>query len=64
MKYYRTTFCQDRKGEWRWRAKAPNNRTLGESGEGFKTRRGCYDNAHATREALNNFDDMPATRKP
>ena len=34
----------DAAGEWRWRFKAPNGKTMADSGEGYTTLAGC-DNA-------------------
>lgn len=28
-------------GDWRWRLKAPNNRTIANSGEGYSNRKDC-----------------------
>ena len=36
---------KDMRGEWRWRIKSRNGRTIGDSGEGYKSR------AHARRMA-------------
>lgn len=33
---------KDRKGEWRWRLRAKNGRIVADSGEGYKSWRGCY----------------------
>ena len=40
MTYY---YYQDSKGEWRWRLKASNGRTLADSGEGYKKEQECLD---------------------
>ena len=34
-------FYKDRKGEWRWRAKARNGKILADSAEGYKRRAMC-----------------------
>jgi uncharacterized protein YegP (UPF0339 family) len=31
---------EDKSGEWRWRLRAANGRTIADSGEGYKTKRG------------------------
>jgi uncharacterized protein YegP (UPF0339 family) len=31
-------YYQDKRGEWRWRARAKNGRIVAESGEGYKRR--------------------------
>jgi len=33
---------KDVAGEWRWRLKAPNGKIIADSGEGYKTRVGCF----------------------
>ena len=35
------TIYRDMRGEYRWRLKAPNGRTLADSGEGYKRKRDC-----------------------
>ncbi|MCY4369925.1 MAG: DUF1508 domain-containing protein [bacterium] len=35
---------RDAAGEWRWRFKAPNNKIMADSGEGYESLRSC-DNA-------------------
>ena len=36
---------QDNAGEWRWRRKAPNGKTVGASSEGYHNKSDCIDNA-------------------
>ena len=31
----------DKKNEWRWNLRANNNRKMGDSGEGYKTKASC-----------------------
>jgi uncharacterized protein YegP (UPF0339 family) len=38
-------FYKDRRGEWRWRKRAGNNKIVGASSEGFKNRVDCIRNA-------------------
>ncbi len=40
MKTGKVEVYKDRKGEWRWRAVAPNGRIVADSAEGYKTRAG------------------------
>ena len=37
---------KDEKGEWRWRLKSKNGRTIADSGEGYKRRSGAVKAAH------------------
>ena len=32
---------KDKRGEWRWRLKAPNGRIMADSAEGYKTKDWC-----------------------
>ena len=34
-------FYRDKAGEWRWRFVAANGRTMADSGEGYRTKRGA-----------------------
>jgi uncharacterized protein len=34
---------EDAKGEWRWRLKAVNGKTIADSGEGYKNKSDCED---------------------
>ena len=38
---YRFEVYRDRRGEWRWRFRAPNHRTLADSGEGYTNKTDC-----------------------
>ena len=40
---YRFEVYLDKKGEWRWRLVAPNNRIIANSGEGYKWKVDCLD---------------------
>lgn len=33
---------KDVRGEWRWRIKARNHKTMADSGEGYSSRRKCW----------------------
>ena len=39
MKTGKVEVYKDRKGEWRWRIKASNGRIMGDSGEGYASRK-------------------------
>jgi uncharacterized protein YegP (UPF0339 family) len=45
---------RDRQGEWRWRLRAPNGRTVADSGEGYST-------YHAARAAVLRMKTHTAT---
>jgi uncharacterized protein YegP (UPF0339 family) len=47
----------DRAGEWRWKVRAANYRTISISGEGFAS---LY---NAVKSARDNFTDLPITIK-
>ena len=40
MKSLKFHHYRDRRGEWRWRIQAMNNRIIADSAEGYKTRSG------------------------
>ena len=49
-----TTFLyKDRKGEFRWKTQAPNNKIIGASTEGYKNKGDCL--ANAKRIGLKNI---------
>jgi len=40
---YKFVVYRDKKGEWRWRFVAPNNKIVADSGEGYKWKVDCLD---------------------
>ena len=40
---YKFEIYLDKKNEWRWRFIAPNNRTIANSGEGYRWKLDCLD---------------------
>lgn len=42
---------QDAAGEWRWRLKADNGRTIADSGEGYKNRLDCIEGIELVKDA-------------
>jgi len=46
------TVYRDKKKEWRWRWVAANGRIIGDSGEGYKRRKGCFEFVTKLRFAL------------
>ena len=51
----RVEIYQDRRGMWRWRLKAPNNRIIADSGEGYSSLRKCRDGLQAVTMYLWNI---------
>ncbi len=54
----RSLLYQDRKGEWRWKTLAKNNKTVGAATEGFQNKQDCIDNAkmNAVKKLLEKED--------
>jgi hypothetical protein len=53
---------KDRKGEWRWRAKAKNGRIVADSAEGYTRKHGCECALWGFALALK--DDLGSTEGP
>lgn len=49
-------YGRDTKGEWRWRLRAGNNETVADSGEGYKTEKGCTDAIDRVKNSASTAD--------
>lgn len=44
---------KDTKGEWRWRLKAANGRTVADSAEGYSSKQGCLNGIDLVKGTTN-----------
>lgn len=51
MRGERIEVYPDRAGEWRWKWKAANNRIIADSGEGYVTKEGAWEDAERVRHS-------------
>jgi len=49
-------FYKDKRGKWRWRVKARNGRILGDSGQGYASRRGAIEGLELLRWEVAEFN--------
>lgn len=49
---------QDKTGEWRWRAKAPNGRIVATGHEGYKSKQACLKGTNAAEAVLRGVGEL------